>query len=530
MPIERKIISIEKVRETKKKAKKEAEKPDYYYFFDEVLNKKGNLEQIVFKMSRLISLLKSFGFYRYDYDLQNSRIVKIDSKLVSDINRQLVIDHFETYIQKEYDFSHCQIVEQEDLLDKIYKSMKSYFSEDILNRLRMDEEIVVNRDKIDRAYFYYRNGFVEIYKEEIEEVKGKKKEKVKAVGYELKPYKELDNYIWKNQRIDRDFIHVNINPEKPGRKTVGVFGDYIYKVANQDKERFNALCSIIGYNLHDFHEYKLKATLLTDSSLSDDAEGRTGKTLFCKALGFIRKYAEINGKDFNPEKDFKYSEADVDTQIVHLNDVKSKFDIEWLFNDITEGILVNKKNDKPFKLRAKMIVSTNKTIRISGSSARDRVTEFEFSDYFSDRHSPEDEYKQWFFRDWDEKEWSLFDNFMCYCAGVFLQEGLVDPGTINLEERKLREETKKEFIEFMEDIIIPLERSGRKIHEEEFNKGDLFNKFKEQYPDFNNNHFTQRTFTAWLETFAKFRYGIKKCKTRRSGSERFIQFKDDKEE
>jgi hypothetical protein len=516
MPIERKKISVDKAKERKKKKEKKAEKPDFYQFFKATSTDKGALDKIIINRQRLLELLKSFGFYRYDLDIKSSKLIRIQSKLVEEVSRQLIIDHFEEWIKNDFDYSTQDLVESEDLLNKIYCSLGQYFSEDLLNRLRLEEEITLNRDKVDRAYLYYRNGFVEIDKE----------------GWALRDYSELDNYIWKHQRIDRNFKLLDIDAsedKKLNRKNLGVFGDYIFKVANQESYRFHALCSIIGYNLHDFHDYKLKATVLTDSSLSDDAEGRTGKTLFCKALGFIRKYCEINGKDFNLQDKHKYSGAELDTQVIHLNDVRTNFNFESLFNDITEGLTVDKKNDKPFKLRSKMLVSTNKTIRINGSSSRDRSIEFEFSDYFSDRHSPEDEYKQWFFRDWDELEWQRFDNFMCHCTCVFLQKGILPPGTINLEERKLREETKPEFIDFMEDILSTTIKNGGNIHEVEYDKASLFTQFKERYVDFNNTQFKQRTFTQWLKTFAKLRYGINTCLERKSGSDYFIQFKEARE-
>jgi hypothetical protein len=36
---------------------------------------------------------------------------------------------------------------------------------DLFNRVKQDQEVVLNRDTIDKIYFYYSNGFLEIGKD-----------------------------------------------------------------------------------------------------------------------------------------------------------------------------------------------------------------------------------------------------------------------------------------------------------------------------------------------------------------------------
>ena len=215
--------------------------------------------------------------------------------------------------------------------------------------------------------------------------------------------------------------------------------------------RYESLVTIIGYLLHSHFSGKLKATIFTDSKISDMPSGRTGKTLLGQALAYIKKYTEINAKDFDPANKHKYQEANLDTQIIHLNDVKKNFDIESLFNDITEGIVVDKKNVKPFKVKTKLMISANKTIRIEGASAKDRVIEFEFADHYNEKFSPEDEFGHWFFRDWSEAEWMKFYNFFLFCICSYLKKGIIVASPVNLNRRKLLENTSQEFVEFMDD-------------------------------------------------------------------------------
>jgi hypothetical protein len=96
--------------------------------------------------------------------------------------------------------------------------------------------------------------------------------------------------------------------------------------------------------------------------------------------------------------------APFNTQIIHIADLKPNTPFSIFYNDITEGIVVEQKNEKPFIIKAKILLSTNQTIKLEGASDYDRCIEFEFSNYFSDKYKPEQEFGHWFFRDWSDNE------------------------------------------------------------------------------------------------------------------------------
>jgi len=285
--------------------------------------------------------------------------------------------------------------------------------------------------------------------------------------------------------------------------------------------------------LHGYFEYKLYALILTDSRISDDdeANGRTGKTLYGKALGKIlnyysekdpyrsgRVFCEINGKNFKPNDKHRYSECSLETQLVSINDVPKNIPIETWFNDITEGIMVDKKNEKPFPIWAKVIISTNKTIRISGESALDRVKQFEFSDYYNKDVSPESETGRWFFSDqWNKEQWNRFDTFLIKCCVDYLKYSIVEAESINLHRRTLIDHTSHEFVDFMDDwfamgkIEIQDEAEGQLIPDvlelkfgEKIPKKLIYRAFTEAYPnDWPAKTFKQRRFTQWLRDYTK---------------------------
>ena len=280
---------------------------------------------------------------------------------------------------------------------------------------------------------------------------------------------------------------------------------------------------------------KLFAVILTDCKMSEDGEpnGRTGKTLWGKGLGHMLNtdergsvFLEINGKDFSPKNKFKYEDANLDTQLIHINDIYNNYNIENSFNDITEGIKIDKKNEKPITIQPKLIFSSNKTIKIEGESAKDRVIQFEFSEHYNSEFNPSIEFgtkkkdgtvePHWFFTDWDENEWLRFDYFMINCITKYFHKGLIRPKEINLSKRTLADHTSPEFINFMTDAIsfdgisYNFNENGLSTQitfkieiNQSFSKRNAFEVFIKLNPDFDNQKFKQRDFTKWIRMYAK---------------------------
>jgi hypothetical protein len=511
--------------------------PSTWPFFTEVIgtiNNEEALKSVEIDLEKFIALLASFGFTRYETGgTPNSKddnfaFVKLDGNVIRNVTRQQIIDFIENFIRKDYKFDKYHYVDSSVLLNKFYKGMKTLFNKDLFARVRTDQPIIINKDTATHTFFYYRNGFVTVSKDAIT----------------LQPYENMNGSVWDTQMLDRDFTLLDLDQDTTGDEYAhGVFGDFCWLISGQNEGRFQSLCTIIGYLLHDFYEYKLKAVLLTDSSLSEASEGRTGKTLFAKILSHIRSYTEVNGKDFDSANKNKYEDVVLGTQIVHLNDVKArgrnKFEFEDVFNDVTEGMVVNAKYMTPFRQYSKILISTNKTLNIIGASQRDRIIEFEMSDFFGENRSPQQYYSQWFGRDWDSREWSKFDNFMCFCAKLFHLQGLLIPETINLDARKLMNHTAQEFLDYMSDIKENLEKDGKPFegytggisftmtkdfYSFEFDKKQLYLHFIQLNTDF-KSWLTAKKFGQWLQQYSELHLKIKNPRDWRSGGVGYIQFK-----
>lgn len=480
--------------EAPREEKPEEQEPEEFFQFYSI-KKDGEKREVKINFLRLVELLKKLGFRRYDKDGEFF-IVKVTDNVVKECSTEEVIDAFENYI---LDFPGEELPEgvTKDLLrNKIYGSISTYFSKNIMGRLRPEKPIIFNEHTREKAFFFYRNGYVE----------------VTSQGVELKPYSTLNNCIWENQMIERDFKPL------PGHKYNDLsFVQFVRNVSNgwkkhplsgrendkSDPARFEAFQTIVGYLLHAFFDTDLKAVIFTDSRIDEEGEanGRSGKTLLLKALGYVLNrefkksttYVELNGKDLKSDSQFKYQELGLDTRLLHLNDVKRNFKFEELFNDVTEGIKRERKNEAPSIVWTKIAISTNRTIKIKGASAKGRSIEVELSEYYDENWTPRREFGEWFFSDWTPDQWAQFDAFLMDCVKAYFRKGLIRPETINLEERKKIEETSPEFVQWMEDQDKFFSDGS------EHDKKGLYEHFRSRYPDF--DWLKQRKFTEWLRTY-----------------------------
>lgn len=446
------------------------------------------------------------GFRRYDMG-KNYIFIQLEDNVIEELPVQSIQDFLIDYIEKlgdDFLGKEGKGISKAELLTKFYTSPQIFFNEKKLSLLGIEPNLTFNSDNKDCSYIYFSNGFV----------------KCTADGYDLLPYSELDGYIFKNQRKNRKF-----RPHSDD----GMFKLFIKNICGKDEHRFLAFQTILGYLLHGYFDTKMKAVNLTDSTISDVAEGRTGKTLIGKSISKIKNVCEVNGKDFNPADKHKYSSASIDSQIIFINDLTKRFDFEALFNDVSEGITVDKKNQHPFKIMAKMLIASNDTFRVEGGSAKDRVLEFELAEYYSSEFSPFDEFGCWFFADWDETEWLKFDNFMVNCISIYLKHGLIEAPQINLEKRKQIEHTNRDFVEFMDEKI----KTGQLVKGKDYDKRILHNEFLEAFDGYREDRWFKRpaNFTKYLKTYASYSSELKgKIMEKRSNGKSYIKFEKNEEQ
>lgn len=466
----------------------------------EVVNKNQDIKWKIDHLKYIEFLFKK-GFRRFDIE-QDYIFTYIKNQVIEEIPLTRIQDEVIKYINSlNTDIvTGGKILKKAELLGKFYSSPGIYFNERKLSLLGVEPNLQFNKDSKEASFIYFQNGFV----------------KCTSKGYQLFPYNKLEGYIFKKQIKNRKFK--KHNPE-------GMFKKFVQNISGNE-QRFEALKTIFGYLLHGFFEGKMKAINLTDSTISDVAEGRTGKSIVGKAIGHIKNVCEIMGKDFDPANKHKYASANLDTQIVFLNDTRKRFNFETLFNDISDAITVDKKNLQPFQIRAKMLIASNDTFRTDGASAQDRVIEFELSNHYGMDYSPEDEFGCWLFADWNETEWLSFDNFMLDCIVSYLRNGILKADAINLEQRKKIQHTNIDFVEFIDEKI----KSGDIRRGIDIVKNELHEEFLENYPEYREDRWLKRTsnFIKYLKTFASLTPELKgKIDERKSNGKSIIKFKKD---
>lgn len=490
-------------------------------FFKIKRNNQGEVSDVQILQAGFVQLLRELGFRKYEVG-EGFIIIRIVENVIEQFQlhalRGFIVRYFhnmdEETLLREYE---CP---KELLVEKLHRSLGTLTTEEKLSLLfDLDgkEEINVVEDDQATAYFFYQNGYVQVTRD----------------GVELHPYKKLPGYVWKDQILKRDFKKMTAD-----EWTKGVYYAFANNVSdNYEKDgkpnnphRFSSFVTITGYALHKYFNTKLKMPIFMDARVGDEADGRSGKSVHCKAIREMlnadrengKQCIILDGKNFDQENRFKYEDLHVSTRVLVLDDIKRGLPIELFFNSIVDGFMRERKGEKEkVRIWCKPIITLNYTMAIRGGSAKDRVVEFEFADFYSVTKTPEMVHGCWFFRDWNAEEWLRFDNFMLSCVSDYLRAGIIMPDTINLEARKLLDETDKEFINFMEDLEIE--------HEKDYDRRELFRKFGEVD---DNNRVTRsgfhwlkaKTFTRWIQDYARYRAEIAGYRESRSGGKELTRF------
>lgn len=378
--------------------------------------------RVVHNDCRFFEYLEQNGFrtFRSGGSIELIRTVDNVISIVSPVDiKQFVLDFAKMHLDEQMASFYY---ERTDMFDIRY-----------LNALK-EVTPEIYRDEKQKAFFYYKNGVVEVNKTGIS-----------------KPvlYSELDRLVWNNHIIQRDFVLT---------KAESVFEQFCRLITNLDESRFLHLQTIIGYLMHNYRtSANTRAVILNDENVRDEPEGGSGKSLLIKAIGNIRNVVEKDGKKFNPSQDFVYSCIDESTDIFLIDDIRRGFNFEYLFSAITNGFNINRKNKDEYRLPVEksplIAITANVIIRGISSSFRRRQYSIDIGNYFSANHTPIDEFDHTFFVDWDSAEWMKFDTFMLSCVQLYLAKGIVvAPESDGLKKNLIRA-TCDTFADWVEENI-----------------------------------------------------------------------------
>lgn len=397
------------------------------------------------KPERLNKWLDDNMIFRYMINDKDWIMIRNHNCHISEITIAQIKGYIRDYMRDNA--SKCDSFTKAQVIDKLNKK---YLKDDNLEWLR-PVEINWLRDSRNKAYFFYKNTWIEIDKNGVRCIEANDK---------------VGGHIWNDQIIDRPITIID-NPDDYQDAefcrfiwniTTGQSSEAFVELSETDKEpyieRFHHMCRTIGYILHNFKDpANPRAVILTDEVISDNPEGGVGKGVFLKGLGKIKNMVTMDGKAFNSAKSFLWQRVTLATQIIALEDVGRYFDFEKQFSMITEGIEVEKKNKDsfyiPYDKSPKLLITSNYVIQGTGASHERRRIEIELKQYYKPDYTPRDEFGHNLYDDWDAVEWNLFDNFMMWCVQQYLLHGVAKPVNKNLSLKKLRNFVPESFIEWI---------------------------------------------------------------------------------
>jgi len=440
---------------------KEKVEDEVFWYFE--INNKGE-EKVKVNPLKYKYFLERNGFKKIFHNgSQKPTLVQINSNKVS-----------ETSVEKIKDFVLNYLMKNKEL--KVWSYCANYatlFSELFLLMLETVELMMLSDTKT-KSFIAYENGILEVTKSESK----------------LIDYIDVDGYIWESQIIQRPYVKTETNDNE--------YKKFISNISNKDPLPIEC---VVGYLLSTYkNKMNNKAIILNDEVISDNPEGGTGKGLFIQGLRQIRKVSILDGKTFDDKKSFPYQTVSTETQVLVFDDVKKNWDFETKFSLVTEGITLERKNKDAIKLTVeespKMVISTNYAIKGEGNSHDRRRHEIEIAQYYGKELTPYDEFGRQLFDDWNEKEFSQFDNYMVYCLQMFLKYGLKTQNAKNLEMRRFIAETSMEFYEWISET----ENFPLNVRNE---KSQLYNKFTTDYKDYLK--LTRKRFNIWVQKYASFK-------------------------
>lgn len=441
--------------------------------------------------------INSNGFYRIktvDCDVDQYKFCRIDDGVVFLSGPAEIRDFVYSYALNN--------VKDRDVITMFASKLGSLLGSDKLERIEMIHDDFDNFDSnIQRIYF--NNGCLSIT----------------AQGMD---FSENHGRVWSDRVITRKFRRIPIIERievingnyyiTPAQNALECeFFRYILNVSNfwhspgynptqREENEYNQhvlnKITSIGYLLTDFkYQTELKAIIAMDSQLGEvgKSNGRTGKSLIGVALSKMVSQAFVDGRKTKNDDEYIYSDVTPRTRNIFIDDVRTNFDFNNFFSAITGDLSVNPKTMARFVIKndrsPKIYITTNHAINAQDKSAQERINYMAFSDWYSDKRRPVDDFGHQFFVDWDEEQWCLFDNFMCECCMYYLRsmamtwyrsgQGAIPPPMEDIRKRTLKQLMSEAFFQWAE---LYFDRNAGHINMREARKA-MFDGYHAAFPN-----------------------------------------------
>ncbi|MDD3194383.1 MAG: CHC2 zinc finger domain-containing protein [Paludibacter sp.] len=456
---------------------------DEKYWDESVKTDKGGNERTVydFKYGRCFTFLQNRGFGRYRKPDGNFQFIQIEHPVVKNV------DHNDV---RDFVIEFTKVVANENVLEMLYRGGVQYLGPDKLSNLNWINPNFEDPTR-DSQRFYFKNKCWEVTSGEIKELEytgvsyniwTDQKHDFPAVkhdlpvidvslndgefDYSISPYGKkcqflqflinASNFTWrKEEKIRNGDLDIRIDPEE------------LY----ENKLHLISKLAAIGYMLMSAKDRSIaRAVVAMDGMQSEvgQSRGRTGKSLIGELFKQVVPSIYINGKKGDLETDtFIWDELTEKTKIVFMDDVRTNFNLEFLFANITGDWAVNYKGGRrmtiPFHKSPKIYITTNHALNGEGSSFTDRQYIIAFSDWYNDTHKPIDDFGNQFFDEWDFEQWNLLWNLMANCVQVYLKYGVIQAPQERIAIRQQRQKMGETFITWAEEYFSDESKLGQRL-------------------------------------------------------------------
>lgn len=445
-------------------------------YWEEVrgFDRSGNPKPITyeFKYGRCFTFLQNRGYFRYlNLDKKTYQFIHINHPTVR------AVEAFEI---RDFVTDFTKVAANEDVLEMIYKGGVQYLGPDKLSNLVFAQP---DFEEPSREFqrLYFKNSAWEIKPGQMKEID------YSAVNYniwsdqkyefpaQLLPRTLLDVHLSDDNKFSYkltregercQFLQFLINTSNfTWRKEKQMLTDKTVSIDSEEQHE-NVLHLIsklaaFGYLALSAKDRNVsRAVVAMDGKQSEvgQSNGRSGKSILGEAMKQVMKTLYIDGKKKDIEGDiFIWDGMDEKYKAVFLDDVRTNFNLEFLFANITGDWNVNWKGGRrftiPFNQSSKIYVTTNHALNGRGSSFMDRQYLIAFSDFYNDEHKPKDDFGGLFFDDWDFEQWNLFWNLVANCLQIYLKFGCVQAPSERIATRQLRQDMGETFLSWADEYF-----------------------------------------------------------------------------
>ena len=307
-------------------------------------------------------------------------------------------------------------------------------------------------DTKDKAYILFENGVVEITKDSIDLLPIASIED-KGQVWESSIRKHNISLTDKDEGMFCKFFNRTMYRERDDKTNVSDWMDE-FELNDESNGELTALRTSYGYLIHSHNTPDVSKLVfyIDEHSELGRPEGGNGKSVVMESIEHYKKKALQDGKRFRQNMDgdrFQFSNVELDTKFVFIDDITPEFHFEKLFSMITGDMEVEGKGVNKFVIpksrKPKMGLTTNYVLASNGTSFERRQHIVEFGNYWNrclnEGESPsDDKHLGGTLFSWDkgDDEWNKFYNFGFKCVQEYLQSGLVSSTNKNYLTKSIK--------------------------------------------------------------------------------------------